>query len=98
MEASDDLAWGCERSMIALRLISEGNTNELVRRLEKSLPLYAKSFSGELSNHPGAQYFLWEIRDYYQNLGKPVPAEIEDCFKDLPKEKPLISRLYEFGP
>jgi hypothetical protein len=70
----------------------------LLRQIrEKKLLIYASLLDGELSQHPGAQEFLWRIREYYITNAVDMPPGLSNAFRNLPADRPRPSRNYYHG-
>ena len=54
-------------------------------------------FNGELKTHPGSQYFLWKMRDYYRKSVHGVPLEALQYLEGVPETEPMPGPLYYEG-
>ena len=95
--ARDDLQmFQLESTLVTLGLIRENNSVELLRRKEKQLPTFARMLGHDLKDHPGAEVFLWKIRQYYRTNALPIDTALQNYFEGLPHQKPTPERLYYY--
>jgi hypothetical protein len=93
-EAADLEVMKIEADLHTLRLLSTGSAAEARLIKESLLQIYVGKLSGRLSKHPGSEYFLWKIREYYKTNSLPIPEDIVAKFDILSAEKPLIAKIY----
>lgn len=87
-----------ESDLLMLQGLHSSHSAELIARKQKKLNLYVKLLTTSLAKHPGAELFLWKIREYYQTNQFEIPSALQLDFERLPKSKPTPDRIYYFQP
>jgi hypothetical protein len=65
-----------------------------MKRWQARLTLHAKALQGPLQHHPGAEYFLWWIKETCRTSSSLGTSELVHLLADVPEEKPLPPRIY----
>ena len=97
-ERDDIQMFQLESDLITLDLLRRTDSNELLRRKERKLPIYAHMLTTELAEHPGAEYFLWRIRQYCETNRLTMDSELSQLLVRTPKDNPTPERLYYSEP
>jgi hypothetical protein len=91
----DALVFQAESDLRTLTLLQTNGIRELVRIKERGLANEAGMLlAGELKGHPGADYWAWKIRAYFQSTTNGIPGEIAPLLKTLPNEQPSPAYPY----
>jgi len=68
--------------------IHEGKELEISKAVESRIPNVVLSIKSGFDHHPGAKYFLWRIKMYYQKFGLEFPASIKEILSAVPDTQP----------
>lgn len=91
----DALVFQAESTLRTLTLMQTNGVRELAQTKEQQLANMAGMLLvGELKGHPGAGYWAWKIRAYFQSTSNGIPSEIAPLLRMLPDEQPSTAYPY----
>jgi hypothetical protein len=77
-----------------LEALGAKQPEDALRKWQTRLTFHVKAMQGPLRHHPGADYFLWWIKEICKNSSSLETIELIRLLADVPDTKPLPPRIY----
>ena len=80
-------ASGVQEMAHTAMMIRQDKHQQLLTNIDLALPQLVKA-THSFGDHDYTRRALWQVKDYYQSCGVPVPAEISTILASLPSKPP----------